>query len=218
MAEKWTPSGLVTRMQTLFQATGIMPSRIIDTVGLISNPPNATGIKKISTTIQRLYRYHDFCATGIAEINDVSQGLTQLWVEGKRHEALAISYRLMGMAIDATDPSTDFSLPKDVLIDEEIAAITGILILLYWAFASISERKSFASKYFHDEEMTDELLQSGPQAFLDPMGDLGMTIEGFGEGIALDGSQFNHDIYPPLHPAVEMDRMISKEEASLLWD
>ena len=81
-----TPAVLLDRLEALFAGTGIEPTGLPRSRALVAGAVDAAGFADHSRYIQRLYRYHDFCAVQLAEVLESSTGTGHLAVEQRRHE------------------------------------------------------------------------------------------------------------------------------------
>jgi hypothetical protein len=214
------PGVLLAHLDELFRHTGIDLDGLGRSCELVEGKAESTGFADHSMFLQRLYRYHDFCALELSETLENAEGGIHLAVEQRRHEVLSAAYRLAGMAVDAANPADDRGLPAQGAIDDGLAAVAGGLFVLFWAFGSVDERKALISRLYPDGvpegvEDLDGLIQAAPTEVLDPMGELGMTAEELAEGAQVSGETFGRWFYPPLHAAASWETLADKNQARL---
>ena len=220
MTKDPTPAGILQQLVALFDQTGIALLFVADASLFLENG-NGPAFEKWSTFFNRLYRYHDFCALELSElIAQGGKGADHLPVEMKKHEALSGAYRLADMAMVAADPGKDKSLPNPAVLEDEMAAIQGAMLILFWAFATRTERQLFSDTFKTLPEADDLalLIDASPNDSLTPMGDVGSLLEDLAEDLPIEKNMFGRMIYPPQHPAVEMDRAYTDEEMDFLKD
>lgn len=210
-----TPIGLLSRIDNLTKGTGI---ELIGISRLLKqlDAGSVDGLEQWSLLFQRLYRYDDllsleFCSA----VADGKMDVAHLMVEAKKHEAQSIAYRLAGLAVDAAIPDNDKGIPGPVA-EDELAAMAGCLLALYWAFASLTEREALLKEVFSDCDTDDltrnTLMNAPPIAVIEPMSDASGALEDMASEVEFDSSIFARPVYPPLHPATQYDKIPSDEQ------
>jgi len=218
MTREFTPATLLESLVQRFEPTGIALLGAKDARSFLDTGKGPS-FKKWSTYFQRLYRYHDFCALGLSELTaEGGKGAEHLLVELKKHKALAGAYRLADMAVVAANPDLEKGLPNPAVLDDEIAAISGALRILFWAFATLDERKQILQALPNPIEEQDraQLLEASPNQCLAPLSEAGALIEDLAEDPQSRPIRFGRAFYPPLHPAAEMDRPCTDDEMAFL--
>lgn len=222
MTDYLSPVDMLKKVDALLECTGLEVIGLQDAINLLANPvPDA--FTKISVCMQRLFRYHDFCALELGELTtEGGLEVVHLLVEQKRHEALAGAYRLSGMAVDAADPDKSMGIPPAPVIEEEFAGIAFSIMHIFWAFATRQEREQLLSRFAQrgaalpSPEKLESLVIAAPVDVLAPLGEISNMLDDFAESIPSDGSIYHRRLYPPIHPAAECHRICREEELRFL--
>lgn len=215
-----TPKELVEQLRQQFAPTGIKLLNIDKINAFLQSENKKESFETWSVYYQRLFRYHDFCALELSDV--VAEGgkaVVHLMVENKLHEALSGTYRLIGSAIDAMDPEKEQPLAHPQVLKDEIDAINSCLLILFWAFATKSERGKFCNDHFQGTQSLPEdlakLISASPEEVIFPDGEFAYALEDLAEAAQLRSDWFGRTIYPPLHPAVEYHSIATDEQLKI---
>lgn len=208
------PMDLLERLQELFAGTGLHLLGLDDAFAFVQGQTPGE-YAQWSTFFQRLYRYHDFCALELGEVtSEGGAGVAHLLVECRRNETLSGAYRLVAMAIDASDPDNAKAVFNPTPLQDELDLVAGGMAVLFWAFATRKQRQAFLDKAASeslDSEKTAALLVAPPLEILEPMGELAAAIEDLAAESPPKASDFKRPIYPPMHPAASYQEPASEE-------
>ena len=222
MNQPGTPLEVIRQIKALFYNTGINLLGIDQGEKLALNGGAKEEFAKWSNIFQRLFRYYDLCTLELCEfISEGGMGVAHLLLESRKFEVLSIAYRITGMAVDAADPDSDKSLVAPVVKDE-VGAMAGGLLVLFWAFATKEERENILNGDFFSAELDDltkdTLLNATPIQVLESTSDAAGALEELAESVSFDSTLFGRLIYPPMHPATSFHTMATKEQLALLKD
>lgn len=218
MSDSITPESVIQRLLALFESSGLELLGLDRAGALFGTEANAGDLANWSRYFQRLYRYHDFCALELADaVGEETTGAVHLWVETRRHEALAGAYRLAGMAVDAIRPDITQALPPAPVLIDEFDAVAASLLVVAWAFATRAQRQALLDALPSDKrpEATDELLAAVVDAVLEPMGEAAFTLENMASALPPGGLALLDPVYPPLHPAAQYHGAVDEALADL---